>query len=127
VASSVSGDGEAERLGGREVERKLELDRLLHRQVGGLSALENADIKTPLATGILTIRTIAHKKAGLGVSTLPRGRWKPVARRQRRNLMAPTVPVHITGDQNRRGFLLDKARKCRVNLALGARPHDDEL
>ena len=36
------GHVEAERLGGLEVDDELELGRLLHRQVGGLLALENA-------------------------------------------------------------------------------------
>ena len=42
MASSVVRDGEAERLGGLEVDDQLELGRLLHRQVGRLLALENA-------------------------------------------------------------------------------------
>src|SRR5262249_37468043 len=35
-------DGEAERLGGLQVDDHLNLDRLLHRQVGRLLAFENA-------------------------------------------------------------------------------------
>ena len=41
-ASSIGGTVEAERLGGLEVDHQLELGRLLHRQVGGLLALEDA-------------------------------------------------------------------------------------
>ena len=35
-------DGDAERLGGREIDDELELGRLHDRQVGGLGAFENA-------------------------------------------------------------------------------------
>ena len=38
----VRRNGEAERLGGREVDDELEFGRLQHWQVGGLRALENA-------------------------------------------------------------------------------------
>ena len=41
-ASSVGGTVEAERFGGLEIDDQLELGRLLHRQVGGLLALEDA-------------------------------------------------------------------------------------
>jgi hypothetical protein len=35
-------DGKAERLGGLQVDDQLDLHGLLHRQIGGLFALENA-------------------------------------------------------------------------------------
>jgi hypothetical protein len=35
-------DGKAERLGGFEVDHQFELGRLLNRQIGGASALEDA-------------------------------------------------------------------------------------
>ena len=49
-ASSVGGTVEAERLGGLEIDDQLVLGRRLHRQVGGLLALEDAiDIAWPRA------------------------------------------------------------------------------
>jgi hypothetical protein len=48
-------DGEAERLGGLEVDDQIELGRLRHRKVAGLLALENAtDVIAGLAIGAAT-------------------------------------------------------------------------
>jgi hypothetical protein len=40
--------GEAEGLGGLQIDVELDLRRLLHRQVGGFRAFEIADFKQPL-------------------------------------------------------------------------------
>ena len=59
-ASSVGGTVDAERLGGLEVDDKLVLGRRLHRQVGGLLALEDAvDIAGRAPVLVDEIRPIA--------------------------------------------------------------------
>ena len=65
--SSGSRDGEAERLGGLEVDDQLDFGRLLDRQIGGLLALENpAGVDAGLAIGIGNARSVAHQAAGRG-------------------------------------------------------------
>src|SRR5207237_1095628 len=57
-------DGEAERLGGLEIENRLERGRLLHRQVAGLGALENPrDTAARQAIGGAEARSVAHQAA----------------------------------------------------------------
>src|SRR5215472_4583625 len=58
---------EAERPGGLEIDDQLVLGRRLHRQVGGLLALENAaGIGAGLAKQIGKVRSIAHEPASVG-------------------------------------------------------------
>src|SRR3979490_721390 len=58
-------EGDAERLGGLEIDDQLDLCDLLYREVRGFFALENAaGVNTDLAVRIKTVRSIAHKTAG---------------------------------------------------------------
>src|SRR5262249_2959061 len=58
-------DCEAERLGGLEVQDQLDLGRLLHRQVGGLLALENpAGVDASQTECICNTASVAHKTTG---------------------------------------------------------------
>jgi hypothetical protein len=46
-------DGQAERLGGLEIDDQLECRRLLDRQIGGLGALEDlSDVTADVAIGV---------------------------------------------------------------------------
>ena len=63
--------GEAERLGGLEVDDQLEGRRLLNWQIGGLGALEDlSDVNAGLATGSSEARSIADQAAGCDVFTI---------------------------------------------------------
>src|SRR6516225_8735630 len=74
-------DGEAERLSRTQVDHEVELGRLLHREIGRVSAFENLrGIEGPdLPNGRHTIGSVTHQTS--------RGREAPI-RIYRRNLMA---------------------------------------
>jgi hypothetical protein len=58
-------NGEADRVGGLEVEHKLELGRHLHPQIGRLLAFENApDIIALLTVGIVWVSPLADEASG---------------------------------------------------------------
>jgi len=60
-------NGQAERLGGLEIDDQLECRRLLDRQIGGLGALEDlSDINADLAKGAGKTGSIADQAAGSG-------------------------------------------------------------
>ena len=60
-------DGEAERLGGLEIDDQFDFRGLLDRQVGGLLAFENAPgVDTDLTVRIRKTASIAHQAAGRG-------------------------------------------------------------
>src|SRR6516165_11853012 len=82
-------DGEAEGLGGLEVDDKLKLGRLQDRQVGGLSAIENfAGIDASLTKTVCDVRSVAHQPAGYDEITDRIRRRNTLARRQAGNLHA---------------------------------------
>src|SRR5215470_13199175 len=59
-------DGQAERLGGLEVDDELELGRLLDREIGGLGTLEDlCHIGSGASIEISEIRAVAHEGACL--------------------------------------------------------------
>jgi hypothetical protein len=60
-------DGEAERLGGLEVDDQFEFGWLHNRQIGGLLPLENStDIDAALTTHFLEVRPVADQAARVG-------------------------------------------------------------
>jgi hypothetical protein len=85
-------DGEAERLGGLEVDDELEFGRLLDLQVGRLLALEDAsDIVAGLTERIGDVGTIAHQPAHHGLLAMWKAGGNQMAYRQFRDLLAPVV------------------------------------
>ena len=77
---ACSGHGEAERLGGLQVDVQLDFGGLLDRQVGGLVALENpAGIDAGQAICVRNVRSVAQQTSGrgelaiVGRSLAPRG------------------------------------------------------
>ena len=63
--------GQAQRLGGLQVDHQLEARRLLHRQVGGPGALENAvDIGGGTAEQVAVAGAVGHQRARLRVASL---------------------------------------------------------
>jgi len=75
--------GEAELLGGLEVDHQLEGRRLLDRQIGGLLALENpSGVNASLAKGRSDAGPIADQAAGSGKFRQCIDRRKGMARRQ---------------------------------------------
>src|SRR5262245_28971136 len=85
-------EGEAEYLGGVEVDHELELGRLHDRQVGGLLALQNpSGIHTGLAICAGDARSVAHQAAGFGTIAPGIDRNHPMVGRQRNELYATVV------------------------------------
>src|SRR5262245_55677656 len=73
-------DGNAEPLGGLEVDDKLVFGRRLHRQVSRLLALEDAiNVLSCSAVGVNRIRAIGHQAAACGEDTkeINRGQTVP--------------------------------------------------
>jgi hypothetical protein len=69
------------RLGCLHIDNKLELGRLLDRQVGRLRALENlTGVDTNLTPHAQIIGPVAHQPTGLDLFASGMGRWNPVAR-----------------------------------------------
>src|SRR5438477_2416777 len=63
--------GEAERLGGLEVNYQLEFGRFLYRQIGGISTLEDSsDVNTGFAKDRREAHSIANQAAGLDALAL---------------------------------------------------------
>src|SRR5205814_1699767 len=79
-------DLKAERLGGLEIDHKLEPGRLRDRQVGGLLALENtAGVDAALTGRILSGACVADQSAGCDECALSVHRGYTMTRRQRDN------------------------------------------
>src|SRR5215510_12481688 len=76
-------NGEAERLGGLEVDHQVELGREVNRQVARLCSAQNAvDIggSTPMQFG--GVRSVRYQVALGGVGLVIGNRWQPVLSRQ---------------------------------------------
>jgi hypothetical protein len=121
-------DGEAERLGGLEVDDEFEFGRLLHREIGWFVAFENApSIGANLVVRIAEAAAIAHQATGEGVLTEWEDRGQSMACRQSRELFhAPAVEV-TDAYQNRTNALLRKSCESRFEIALGSGINLNEL
>src|SRR5260370_23081549 len=88
--------GEAECLGGLEVDHQLEFGRLLHRQIGRLSAVEDlSGVYAELAIGGREACSIADQAAGSDAFTPPLDRRNGIACRQRPELVEPAEEERI--------------------------------
>jgi hypothetical protein len=82
--------GQAERLGGLEIDDQLECGWLLDRQIRELLALEDpSGVNAELATDSLETRCIADQAADRGELAKPVDRRNGMACRQRHELLAP--------------------------------------
>ena len=113
---------QAERLSGLEVNDKLKLGRLHHRQVPGLLALENpSDVNADLPIASGKIGAVAHQAAGLSeFAVLVDGRDR-VPRRQRDYFVALAVEERIGADQHRSGVQLRCSCERSIDGVLVAR------
>jgi hypothetical protein len=120
-------DGEAERLGGLEIEDQLECGRLLDRQIGRLGALEDlSGVNADLAVGTGEAHSIADQAAGRGVFTPVIDRRDRMACRQRQELLAPAEEERVAGEDERAGMQLDEGCEGGVDLAFAAGLQDME-
>src|ERR1700730_7195643 len=89
-------DGEAERLGGLEVDDQLDLGGLLDRQVGGLLALENpASVDADQTELVRTVASVAHQAAGGDKLAIGKNRGHRMAYRRIGDLFAPADEERI--------------------------------
>jgi hypothetical protein len=92
----VGRHGKAERLGSFEVEHHLEPSYLLHRQVGGLFALENSRrVDALLSKRLRPAAAIAYQAAGYGRVAKREDRGQTVAKGQFGKLLAPPAEKHM--------------------------------
>src|SRR5262249_9081952 len=74
-------DRQAEGSGGLEVDDELELRRLLHRQVGGLRALEDpVDVAGCAPQHVRVVRSVNHAPAFLGEVAIREDPWEVMRR-----------------------------------------------
>src|ERR1700734_1494080 len=100
-------DGEAERVGGLEVDDQLDFYGLLDRQIGWFLAFENAPgINANLAEPIAEAAAKAHHAAGEGELTEWVNRGQRMAGRQRGELFGTPVEEGAAADQDRPNALL---------------------
>src|SRR5882672_9328415 len=98
-------DGEAERLGGIEIDNQLECGRMLNGQIGGLSAFEDlSDVIAAQAGCAGAARSIADQAAGRGVFTPVIDRRNHMACRQRHELVETAVEERVAGENERAGM-----------------------
>src|SRR6516162_7848472 len=121
-------DGEAEGFGGLEVDDQINFRDLLHWEVGGLVAFENApSIDASLVARIAVAAAIAHHTPGQGVLSVREDRGQPMVNRQRRELFRALAVQATLADQDRTNALLRKSCKGRFEIALGSGIHNNEL
>jgi hypothetical protein len=115
-------DGEAERVGGLQVDDQFELGRLHDRQVGRLGAIKNfAGIGADLTETVLDIGSVAHQPAGYDMITVRISRRNPAARRQGGNLHAAAGEECVGRDEEGIGALAREGGKDRIDLGVTAR------
>jgi hypothetical protein len=119
---------EAKCFRGLEVEDEFELHRLLDREIGGFLAFEDAaGVDAGLVKEVSNIGAVAHQTAGRS-GLAP---WKDcghgVAKCQCAELLSAAIEEYVGGDRQRPGAQLNRARKDRVEFALGARMEDMQL
>src|SRR5262245_24810287 len=96
------GHGEAERLGGLEVDDQLDFPGFIDWQVGRLRSLEYAaSVKADVVVRLRKIAPVAHQTAGYGKSAKLIDRRDRLAQRQSRQLFDPSIEVYIGGDYER--------------------------
>src|SRR5204863_4648478 len=107
--------GQAQSLGGLEVDDQLELSRLHNRQIDWLLALENTTgVNTDLTILIGIAAAVADEPASLGELAEFIDRWHPISCRQRYDLIAPADEERIGADDECAGALLDQRCEGRI-------------
>src|SRR5262249_7606060 len=116
------GNGEAEQLGGLEVNDKLKLGRLHDWQVGRLLALENpAGIDAGLVIRIGDVGSITHQTAGHCALAPLLDRWDRMTRHQLHDRIPLTIEESVRSNDECATPLLVKGSELPVDLAFRAR------
>ena len=127
-ASSGRRHGDAERLGGLEVDDQLDFGGLLNRQVGRLLALENpAGVEADQAVQIRIAASVAHQAAGRGELAILVDRRHRVAGVSAASCSLLASEECIGADHERAGLQLVQGCEGGIDVALGAGMQDVEL
>jgi hypothetical protein len=104
------------------VHDQLDFRDLLHRQVGGLLALENATrVKSDLSVILDQARSVTYEPArNYELRKSVHGRNRMTCR-ECNELLNPAVKKRITADEQRAGSRLNHAHEGSVDFAVGAR------
>src|SRR6516225_11730137 len=103
-------DGDAERLGGLEVDDEFDFRDLLHGEVGRLVAFQNApSIDANLVPRMAEAAAIAHQTASQDELTECKDRRQRMAGRQRRELFYASVVEVTVANQDRTNALLGQS------------------
>jgi len=127
----AGGNGEAERLGRREIYDKFKFVRLQYWKFSGLGAPEDvAGVDTDLTKHVSEIGSVAHQPAGFHMFTKGISRGNPVARRQDGKLHVAGTKKRIGGNEESIGAIALKCGEDVVDLVdrrcvddLGLQPH----
>src|SRR5215475_2085259 len=118
----------AEPLRGPEIDDKVELCGLHHRQFAWLFALQDStDIDTSLSIGIRDAGAVGHKPAGKGILTKFIDCRYGMIRRERDQLLTSSIEERVTRDQEPSGSPFDQCPKRCIDVALAARIQDQNL
>src|SRR5262245_60384803 len=110
---------QTERLGGFEVDHKLEFHRLVDGQVGGFLALKNPPgIEPDLVIRVRRTSSLAHQPSRLHARARWKARWQSVARRQHDQLGVAAVEKRVGGNEQRIGTHSRKSGKGRIDVAM---------
>src|SRR5262245_13123593 len=121
-------DFEAEPLRGPEIDDKVELCGLHHRQFAWLFALQDStDIDTSLSIGIRDAGAVGHKPAGKGILTKFIDCRYGMIRRERDQLLTSSIEERLTRHQEPAASQVQQPPKRCIDVALAARIQDQNL
>src|SRR5262245_53644193 len=121
-------EGEAEPLGGLEVDDQLDFGDLLDRQVGGFLALENAArVEATQAKHVAEVGSIAHEASRGSEFGILVDRRNPVAECQCGELFDSAGEECVGNNDESAGAQLDQGRESRIDLPFRARIQNVEL
>src|SRR2546421_9852987 len=111
--------GNAERLGGLEIDTQPELARLLHRQIRRLLAFQDTPgINTGLATDVRVVRTEANEAAGSYKEGRIVRRGNGMLLCQSSNAISSRKEKLIASDEKRVSAQLGERREGRLDLVV---------
>src|SRR5262252_2611765 len=121
-------DGEAESLRGLQIDDKLVLRRLDHRQIRGLNALENAPyVGARLAPEVRSVGAVTHQAPTADQLRRIINHRNAVLRCQRQNHIRLNVDSRKCTDDERPGPAFNKGREGRLKVAFAVNLQDNDL
>src|SRR5262245_20538379 len=121
-------DFEAKRAGGGQIDDQLKLARLLYRQVGWLSTLEDfAGVDADLTVRFRRARSVTHEAASFRILAYIVDGWNRMSCRQCGKLETPAGKERIGPYHERVGSIANKRSEGSLDLATVARLNNVDL